>query len=549
MRQIPLLSYLLGVLAFTSILEVHAESPYRYYDWNVTYGTISPLGVPQRGILINGQFPGPTIDCDTNDNILVTIYNNLDEPFLITWNGVWQRKMSWQDGVVGTNCPIPPNTNWTYKMQSKDQIGTYMYFPSTEMHRADGGFGGFNIHRRPVIALPYPEPDDEFTVLVGDWYNLKPQYIHGAAWMLRHKLDYGYGMPMPDGLLINGKPNNTIFTGEAGKRYLLRVSNVGIKTSINIRIQGHTMILVEVEGSHVLQETYESLDIHPGQSLAFLVTLDNTVKDYYIIASTRFTRKTLSATAILHYNGSNTSPDNHLPVGPTYQVHWSMKQARTIRWNLTANAARPNPQGSYRYGGINITKTIIMGNSAEKMQEKYGIQKMYYGVNNISYINPNTPLKLADYYNISGVFNFNTSRNQPTPGPMVHGTVVYDITAHDYAEIIFQNNEATTQSWHLDGHNFFVVAFGANEWSPDMRRKYNMVDAVWRSTVQVYRNSWTAVLVSLDNKGMWNLRSAIWHRQYLGQQVYLRVWNDEISLRTENDIPPNALKCGKAVNY
>lgn len=56
-------------------------------------------------------------------------------------------------------------------MQSKDQIGTYMYFPSTAMHRVAGGFGAFNIHRRPVIALPYPEPAGEYNLLVGDWYN------------------------------------------------------------------------------------------------------------------------------------------------------------------------------------------------------------------------------------------------------------------------------------------------------------------------------------------------------------------------------------------
>lgn len=64
--------------------------------------------------------------------------------------------------------------------------------------------------------------------------------------------------------------------------------------------------------------------------------------------------------------------------------------------------------------------------------------------------------------------------------------------------------------------------------------------------LQVYPTGWSAVMVSLDNKGMWNLRSAIWSRRYLGQQLYIRVWNDEHSVFTENDIPLNALFCGKA---
>jgi len=78
--------------------------------------------------------------------------------------------MSWQDGVLGTNCPIPPNSNWTYRMQMKDQIGTFTYFPSTLLHRAAGGYGALNVHRRPVIFSPYLEPAAEFTLLVGDWY-------------------------------------------------------------------------------------------------------------------------------------------------------------------------------------------------------------------------------------------------------------------------------------------------------------------------------------------------------------------------------------------
>lgn len=64
---------------------------------------------------------------------------------------------------------------------------------------------------------------------------------------------------------------------------------------------------------------------------------------------------------------------------------------------------------------------------------------------------------------------------------------------------------------------------------------------------QVYPLSWTAILVSLDNQGMWNLRSAMWGRQYLGQQLYLRVYNPTQNLANEYNIPNNALLCGKAV--
>lgn len=64
---------------------VRSEDPYLFFTWNVTYGTIFPLGVPQQGILINGQFPGPNINSTTNNNIVINVFNNIDQPLLFTW--------------------------------------------------------------------------------------------------------------------------------------------------------------------------------------------------------------------------------------------------------------------------------------------------------------------------------------------------------------------------------------------------------------------------------------------------------------------------------
>ena len=84
--------------------------------------------------------------------------------------GIQQRKSSWQDGVLGTNCPIPPKWNWTYQFQVKDQIGSFYYFPSLHLQRASGGFGGFIINNRVIIPIPFATPDGDITVLIGDWY-------------------------------------------------------------------------------------------------------------------------------------------------------------------------------------------------------------------------------------------------------------------------------------------------------------------------------------------------------------------------------------------
>ncbi|GER35686.1 SKU5-like protein, partial [Striga asiatica] len=503
--------YLVAVFAFWSVLGVRSEDAYKYYTWTVTYGTAAPLGVSQQVILINGQFPGPRLDTVTNDNIILNLINKLDQPILLTWNGIKQRKNSWQDGVLGTNCPIPPNTNYTYKFQTKDQIGSYSYFPSTLMHRAAGGFGALNVYARSVIPVPYATPAGDYSLLVGDWYKAG----HKASG-LQQILDSGKPLPSPDGILINGQGHSS-FSGNQGKTYMFRVSNIGLSTSINFRIQGHKMKLVEVEGSHVLQNIYDSLDIHVGQSVSVLITLNQSPKDYYIVASTRFTQAVLTATGVLHYTNSQAPVNGPIPAGPTIEVDWSIDQARSYR-------------------------TIILANTAPLINGK-----QRYAVNGVSYINPDTPLKLADHYNIPGVFIVNSIQSTPSGGGPSLGTSVLGASLHDFIEVVFQNNEDTIQSWHLDGYDFWVVGFGNGQWTQASRQTYNLDDALTRHTTQVYPKSWTAILVSLDNQGMWNLRSAMWGRQYLGQQLYLRVYNPTPSFANEYDIPNNALLCGRAV--
>ncbi|KAK1353580.1 L-ascorbate oxidase-like [Heracleum sosnowskyi] len=516
----------------------NCEDPYKFFTWNVTYGDIYPLGVKQQGILINGQFPGPQIDSVTNDNLIVNVYNSLDEPFLFSWNGVEQRRNSWQDGVYGTNCPIPPGQNFTYVLQVKDQIGSFFYFPSLAFHKAAGGYGGIKIASRSVIPVPFSPPADDFTVLVGDWF--KQNHTD-----LKSILDGGNNLPFPDGLLINGRTANSYtFTVDQGKTYRFRISNVGLTTSINFRIQGHKMTLVEVEGTHTLQNTYDSLDIHLGQSYSVLVTADQPSQDYYIIASTRFTSPVLTSTSVLHYSNSAGSVSGPPPGGPTTEVDWSLNQARSIRKNLTASGPRPNPQGSYHYGLINTTRTIRLANSAPVIDGK-----QRYAVNGVSFIPADTPLKLADYFNIPGVFTLGSIPDNPSGSGGYLQTSVMAADFRGFFEVIFENSEDSVQSWHIDGHHFFVVGMNGGEWSPASRETYNLQDTVSRSTVQVYPSSWTAIYMPLDNVGMWNIRSENWVRQYLGQQFYLRVYSPANSWRDEYPIPSNALRCGQAVAH
>ncbi|KAL0369976.1 UNVERIFIED_CONTAM: L-ascorbate oxidase [Sesamum angustifolium] len=136
-------------------------------------------------------------------------------------------------------------------------------------------------------------------------------------------------------------------------------------------------------------------------------------------------------------------------------------------------------------------------------------------------------------------------KDEPQEGDKVEvAPNVVNGTYRNFVEIIFENHEKTIQTWHLDGFSFFAVAIEPGRWSPEKRKNYNLLDALSRNTVQVYPNSWAAVMTTLDNAGMWNLRSEMRERAYLGQQLYLSVVSEARSLRDEYSLPETQELCG-----
>ncbi|KAG8380566.1 hypothetical protein BUALT_Bualt06G0028900 [Buddleja alternifolia] len=499
-------------------------------------------------IKINGMFPGPLINATTNDVVHVNVFNNLDEPLLFTWNGIQQRLNSWQDGVSGTNCPIDPGTNWTYVFQTKDQIGTFTYFPSISFQKAAGGYGSIRVNNRNVILVPFPKPEAEFDLLIGDW--MEDDYQNVRVMLQEDWTPHIY----PGVILMNGKgpygsPNSISyesFNVTKGKTYRLRISNVGSVFSFNFRIQKHQMVVVETEGSYTNQIVLDSLDVHVGQSYSILITTNQDEADYYMVATPKLynvdANDSLVAKGILHYENSVLSVQGPIPDGPDpFDIDFSVNQAKSIRWNMTTGAARPNPQGTFNVTNITISQTFILHGSRAMINGRPS-----YVVNNVSYLTPSTPLKLADHFrNGSGVYQLGSFPVLSVDNAASYGVSVVEGVHKGWLEIVFQNDvDDEMDSWHLDGFGFYVVGFGEGKWTPESRNIYNLYDPVVRSTVQVYPGGWTTVYVFLDNPGMWNLRSQNLVHWYMGQELYLRVHNDDPNPAKERAHPQNLLLCG-----
>ncbi|XP_057475516.1 monocopper oxidase-like protein SKU5 [Actinidia eriantha] len=548
---------LLGLIYFSLLFGLcFAADPFANFDLELSYITVSPLGVPQQVIAVNGKFPGPILNVTTNYNVVVNVKNKLDENLLITWSGVQMRRVSWQDGVLGTNCPIPPQWNWTYQFQVKDQIGSFFYFPSLNFQRAAGGFGPFIITNRDIIPLPFNTPDGDIIIMIGDWYTRN----HTA---LKTALDNGKDLGMPDGVLINGKGpyryNTTLVPDgidyetinvEPGKTYRIRVHNVGVSTCLNFRIQSHNLLLAETEGHYTMQQNYTSLDIYVGQSYSFLVTMDqNASSDYYMVASPRFVNQSLwqrvTGVGILHYSNSKGKASGPLPDPPNdaYDTSYAINQAMSIRQNGSASGARPNPQGSFHYGSINVTDTYVLRSMPPVVIDG----KLRATFNGISFVNPDTPIRLADKFNVKGAYKLDFP-SRPLTGPPRMDRSLINGTYKGFIEIILENNDTVVQSFHMDGYSFFVVGMSYGEWTENSRGTYDKWDAISRCTTQVVPGGWTAVLVSLDNVGAWNLRAENLDRWYLGQETYIRIINPDEDNTTEFAAPDNVLYCG-ALNY
>lgn len=122
------------------------------------------------------------------------------------------------------------------------------------------------------------------------------------------------------------------------------------------------------------------------------------------------------------------------------------------RWNVSASGARPNPQGSFRYGSINVTDVYVLKNKPPVVING----RRRTTLSGISFANPSTPIRLADEFKVKGVYKLDFPTRPLTGAPRLETSVING-TYRGFIEIILQNNDTKMQSYHVNGYAFFVV--------------------------------------------------------------------------------------------
>ena len=95
---------------------MHLEA--RAADWEIAPGH------RLRGWTYNGQVPGPTIEANVGDTVVVRLKNGLDEPTTIHWHGL--RVPASMDGTQVVQRPVQPGETFEYRFVVED-AGTFWY--------------------------------------------------------------------------------------------------------------------------------------------------------------------------------------------------------------------------------------------------------------------------------------------------------------------------------------------------------------------------------------------------------------------------------------
>ena len=117
------------------------------YNFVITNTTINFDGTLLPALAINGQVPGPTIECQWGDTVSITVTNSLtNNGTSIHWHGIRQLLTGFSDGVAGvTECPLAPGETKTYTWTAT-QYGTGLYHSHYSTQYTDGVRGPIIIH-------------------------------------------------------------------------------------------------------------------------------------------------------------------------------------------------------------------------------------------------------------------------------------------------------------------------------------------------------------------------------------------------------------------
>lgn len=467
----------------------------RSYDFTIARGFLAPDGVNKSVLLVNGQFPAPTIEANWGDTIQINVHNQItgpEEGTALHWHGILQRATPWFDGVPAVQqCPIPPGKSLTYRFKA-DLYGSTWYHSHYSAQYAGGLVGPLIVHGPKNVAYD----KDLGPVLLTDWN-------HDDYFTLVEDTMKPGGFPPPsDNNLINGKmnydcslipaggpactPNAGIskFKFTKGKKHRLRLINASAEAIQRFTIDNHTMTVFANDFVPIQPYTTNVVTLGVGQRTDVVVeaTLDSDAAVFMrsFISGCSAGKQPLALAAIYYENADTTKTP--VSIATTFDDSHCGNDPldKTIPFFPFPATSAP---------ATTETVDITIARNATGSLEWF--------MNGSSFrANYNHPiLLLANAGNTS--YPFDPQWN------------VHNFGTNNSVRIIIQNHSGAAHPMHLHGHNFNVLAEGTGTWDNTIAHIQN----TQRRDVQLVQpNGFIVVQYNTDNPGVWPLHCHIaWH--------------------------------------
>jgi len=235
---------LLAALARAVVVSAHAV-PYHHrdvtkeFDFVVTYEPYAPDGFSRNMLLVNGQSPGPVLEVDQDDSVVVRVHNKSPYNTTIHFHGIEMYGTPWSDGVPGvTQRSIEPEQTFVHRFQAT-QYGSYWYHSHYRGQIEDGLYGAVLIHPREGDSKPFhliSSDPDAINAMIEAEKNVKPLAIadfnhFNSTQKWDMSLAAGLEDSCYDSILFNGKGSVQCLPADevaenlsAGQKHLLSLS-------------------------------------------------------------------------------------------------------------------------------------------------------------------------------------------------------------------------------------------------------------------------------------------------------------------------------------
>nr|CAB3465028.1 unnamed protein product [Digitaria exilis] len=507
----------------------------RRYTFNVTMATVTRLCVTKSIPTVNGQFPGPKVVVREGDRLIVQIHNNINNNVTFHWHGVRQLRSGWADGPSYiTQCPIRPGQSYAYNFRIVGQRGTLWWHAHFSWLRATL-YGPLVILPPLGVPYPFPKPDKEIPLMLGEWFNADPEAV------IKQALRTGGGPNVSDAYTFNGLPGPTYNCSSSagdtfrlrvsrGKTYMLRLVNAALNDELFFAVANHTLTVVQADANYVKPFVAATLVISPGQTMDVLLTAAAaaTSSPAFAIAVAPYTNTVgtfdnTTAVAVLDYapppqvTGAAALP---LPALPLYN---DTAAVANFSANFRSLASTSYPARVPQAVDRKFFFAVGLGSDPCKSRVNGTCQgpngtRFAASMNNVSFAMPKTSLLQAHYQRrYSGVLTanfpatpampFNYTGTPPNNTFVSHGTRVVPLGFNTSVEVVLQDTSilgAESHPLHLHGYDFYVVGTGFGNYDANNdTAKYNLVDPVQRNTISVPTAGWVAIRFVADNPGVW----------------------------------------------